>query len=363
MFPARISSARCNTAETVDRYDITIMEYKIAPTRERPRTAALGGFTRNRFVRFVAGRLAFTAVTAIFVAVVVFFAIRLIPGDPALLILGLDSTPEERDELRGVMGLDRPLILQFVDWAIRVLGGDLGYAYSQSRDVVDVVAPALANTLLLGGAASLLAIVIGLVMGNLATSRSRILRRTTDWFEAIFLSAPQYTVALILLICFAVLLPLFPAGGLSSRGSDGVGALAAHLALPAISLALAPGAQMARSLKTSISALQSTELLPALEARGLSPLRLAVHSHHNALPPMITVLGIQVGGMLGGALFVEQIFSIPGLGALIVQSVNLRDYQLVQGVALVIALIFVLVLLVADVVNALLDPRIRVGKV
>lgn len=319
--------------------------------------------THNRLLRFVVGRLAFTAVTAIFVAVVVFFAIRLIPGDPALLILGLDSTPEEREELRGVMGLDRPLILQFVDWGVRVLSGDLGYAYSQSRNVLDVVGPALANTLLLGGAASLLAVVIGVVMGNLATSRSRALRRTTDWFEAIFLSAPQYTVALILLIAFAVLLPVFPAGGLSSRGSDGPGALALHLALPAISLALAPGAQMARSLKTSISTLQSTELLPALEARGLSPWRLAVHSHHNALPPMITVLGIQVGGMLGGALFVEQIFSIPGLGALIVQSVNLRDYQLVQGVAFVIAIIFVLVLLAADVINALLDPRIRVGKV
>jgi peptide/nickel transport system permease protein len=344
------------------------MEYKIepqeaTPSAVTPTAARPTGFARNRFVRFVAGRLVFTAVTALFVAIVVFFAIRLIPGDPALLILGLDSTPEEREELRGVMGLDRPLVLQFVDWGLRVLGGDFGYAYSQSRDVIDVVGPALANTLLLGGAASILAVVIGLVMGNLATSRSRILRRTTDWFEAVFLSAPQYTVALVLLICFAVLTPLFPAGGLSSRGSEGLGSLAAHLALPAISLALAPGAQMARSLKTSISALQSTELLPALEARGLSPFRLAVHSHHNALPPMITVLGIQVGGMLGGALFVEQIFSIPGLGALIVQSVNLRDYQLVQGVALVIALIFVLVLLVADVVNALLDPRIRVGKV
>ena len=99
-----------------------------------------------------------------------------------------------------------------------------------------------------------------------------------------------------------------------------------------------------------------------MRARGLSPLRIAVHAHHNALPPMVTVLGIQVGSMLGGALFVENIFSIPGLGALVVQSVTLRDYQLVQAVALVIAIIFIVVLLAADVLNALLDPRIRVGR-
>jgi peptide/nickel transport system permease protein len=159
-----------------------------------------------------------------------------------------------------------------------------------------------------------------------------------------------------------VLLPVFPAGGLTTRGDGGPADLAAHLVLPALALALAPGAQMARSLKTSISTLQATELLPALRARGLSPLRIAVHAHHNALPPMVTVLGIQVGSMLGGALFVENIFSIPGLGALVVQSVTLRDYQLVQAVALVIAIIFIVVLLAADVLNALLDPRIRVGR-
>jgi peptide/nickel transport system permease protein len=187
-------------------------------------------------------------------------------------------------------------------------------------------------------------------------------RRITDWFEALFLSAPQYAVALLLMIGFAVILPVFPAGGLSSRGAVGVTDELKHLILPSVALALAPGAQMARSLKTSISTLQSTDLLPALRGRGLSPLRLTVHVHHNALPPMITVLGIQVGGMLGGALFIESIFSIPGLGNLVVQSVNLRDYQLVQAVALVIALIFIFVLLTSDLLNAVLDPRIRVGK-
>jgi peptide/nickel transport system permease protein len=316
----------------------------------------------NRFIRFVGARLILTILTAFFVAIVVFFAIRAIPGDPVVTILGTDATPEEREQLRGVMGLDQPIIAQFFGWLGRMLTGDLGYSYSQGRPVLEIIGPAFSNTLMLGAAASVIALVLALVMGNLATSRWRGVRRALDWVEAFFLSAPQYTVALLLLLAFAVLLPLFPAGGMQTRGDGSTLDVLAHLALPATALALAPGAQMARSLKTSISTLQATELLPSLRARGLSPWRIAVHSHHNALPPMITVLGIQVGSMLGGALFVENIFSIPGLGALVVQSVGLRDYTLVQAVALVIAVVFVLVLLAADVLNALLDPRIRVGR-
>ncbi|GAB3596717.1 ABC transporter permease [Microbacterium tumbae] len=317
---------------------------------------------QNRLVRLVSGRVVMTILTALFIAVVVFFAIRAIPGDPALTILGTDSSPAEREKLREVMGLDQPLMSQFAIWLGQTLSGDLGYSYSQGRPVTDIIGPALTNTLLLGGMASILAIVLALAMGNLATTRFRRVRRATDWVESLFLSAPQYTVALVLLILLAVIWPIFPAGGVSTRGDGSIGDIGAHLLLPATALALAPGAQMARSLKTSISTLQSTDLLPTLQARGLSPWRMAVHAHHNALPPMITVLGIQVGTMLGGALFVEQIFSIPGLGALIVQSVSLRDYTLVQAVALIIAMIFVFVLLIADVVNALLDPRIRKGR-
>jgi peptide/nickel transport system permease protein len=317
---------------------------------------------QNRLIRLVVGRLAMTIVTALFIAIVVFFAIRAIPGDPALTILGTDSTPDERARLRTVMGLDQPLLAQFTIWLGHLFAGDLGYSYSQGRPVTEIIGPALQNTLLLGTAASVIAILLAIVMGNLATSPWRGLRRAVDAAEALFLSAPQYTVALLLLIAFAVLVPLFPAGGISTRGDGSPVDVLTHLALPAIALALAPGAQMARSLKTSISTLSASELLPTLRARGLSPWRITVHAHHNALPPMITVLGIQVGTMLGGALFVEQIFSIPGLGALVVQSVGLRDYTLVQAVALLIAVIFVVVLLLADVINALLDPRIRKGR-
>jgi peptide/nickel transport system permease protein len=313
---------------------------------------------RHRFLRFLLSRLAFAAICSVVVAGIVFFAIRSMPGDPTLLILGLESTEEQRAELATVMGLDQPLINQFFIWLGQLFHGDLGQSFSQARPVTAVIAPALGNTLKLAGLASGLAILIGFLMGNLATSRWRVARRSCDVAEALFLSAPQYSVALILLICFAVLLPIFPAGGMGGR--SGISFLA--LVLPAVSLSLAPGAQMGRSLKTSIASMQATELVPSLIARGLSRGRILVHLHHNALPPMVTVLGIQVGGMLGNALFVEMIFSLPGMGNLLVQSVSLRDYQLVQGVSLTLAIGFVLVLLIADVINALLDPRLRVGE-
>lgn len=310
----------------------------------------------------VASRLMVTAVSALFVAAVVFFAIRSIPGDPAISILGTDSTPAEREALRGTMGLDRPLMEQFIAWLGQLATGDLGHSYSQGRPISQIIGPALQNTFILTAAASILAFVIAIAMGNLATGPWRWVRRTVDWIEALFLSAPQYTVALILLVVLAVLYPVFPAGGISTRGDGSFTDVASHVILPATALALAPGAQMARSLKTSIMSLRGSDLLPTLQARGLSPWRLAIHTHHNALPPMITVLGIQVGTMLGGALFVEQIFSIPGLGQLIVQSVSLRDYSLVQAIALTISILFILVLLAADIINALLDPRIRVSR-
>jgi peptide/nickel transport system permease protein len=312
------------------------------------------------FLRFAAGRLLMTIVTVFLVTLIVFVAIRTLPGDPALNILGTNSTAAQRSQLRHVMGLNRSLSAQFIIWLGQVVRGNLGYSFSQGEPVATVVWPALKNTLLLGSCASVLAVAIGVTMGNLATSGWRVVRRATDWFEAIFLSAPQYAVALLLLILFAVVFPILPSGGLHAVGQTGFRNELSHLIMPSIALALAPGAQMARSLKTSISTLQATELLPALRGRGLSPWRLTLHAHHNALPPMVTVLGIQVGSMLGGALFVESIFSIPGLGNLIVQSVTLLDFQLVQAATLIVAAIFILVLFLADLLNALLDPRLRV---
>ncbi|MFT4123659.1 MAG: ABC transporter permease [Microbacteriaceae bacterium] len=310
---------------------------------------------------FVLRRIALCALSAVAVAVLVFFAIRAIPGDPALTLIGDTGTEADYLALRASMGLDRPLPVQFAIWVGQIIGGDLGFSYAQARPVGELVGPAALNSLRLGAVAAVVAIVLALVLGNLATSGSRLARRLADGIEAFFLSAPQYTVALLALILFAVTLKWFPVSGTQSIGGGDPLDVLHHLALPAVSLALTPAAHMARSLKTSIAGLRESDLLPSLLDRGLAPWRVAVHVHHNALPPMLTVLGIQVGSILGGTIFIETLFSIPGLGSLLVYSVGVRDYATVQIVAFFVALVYVVVMFATDLVNAIIDPRIRVA--
>lgn len=316
----------------------------------------------HTLTRFVLGRLVLALVSALFIAAIVFFAIRAVPGDPVRVILGNDPTQQQYDAMYKIMGLDQPIVAQFFIWLGQFLTGDLGHSFAQGKDVADILWPALGNTLIVGGTAALLAIVIGLLLGNLATVGPRPLRRVADGIEAVFLSAPQYSVALVFLVLFSVVLAWLPVSGLHSLSGGDALDLPRHLVLPCLALALAPGAQMGRSLKTSIAGLNHTELLPSLRSRGLSPARLWAHTHHNALPPLLTVLGIQVGTMLGGSLFIERIFSIPGLGQMIVVAIGARDFALVQAGSFVIGLIFVVVMLVTDVLNAVIDPRVRVQR-
>lgn len=317
--------------------------------------------TSSRLTGFVLRRLGLSVASALAVGVIVFFAIRAIPGDPARVMMGDFATEVQYLSLRRLMGLDEPLPAQFWLWLSRMFTGDFGYSYVQSKDVAELVAPAAINSLSLGAIAAVLAIVLALLLANAATSPFRPLRRAADWVEAVFLSAPQYTVALIVIIVFGVQLRLFPVAGTQSIGGGDLADVLHHLAMPAFSLALTPAAHMARSLKTSILGQQESELIPSLRGRGLDPWKVSLHVHHNALPPMLTVLGIQVGSILGGTIFIETLFSIPGLGNLLVHSVGVRDYATVQVVALLIALIFVVVMSITDLVNALIDPRIRVG--
>lgn len=317
---------------------------------------------RSSLVRFIAGRAVLAVVSGLFIAAIVFFAIRAIPGDPVMVVLGNSPTQAQYDTMYELMGLDQPIYIQFATWLGSFLSGDLGHSFAQGKAVSSILWPALGNTLIVGGTAACLAILIGLLLGNASSSRLVGVRRIADTLESVFLSAPQYSVALVFLVAFSVVLRAFPASGLYSFSGGGPFDLAWHLVLPCLALALAPGAQMGRSLKTSVAALRSSEFLPSLRARGLSRPRVWLHTHHNALPPLLTVLGIQVGTMLGGSLFVERIFSIPGLGQMIVQAIGLRDYALVQAGAFVIGLIFVIVMLLTDIANALIDPRVRVGS-
>jgi peptide/nickel transport system permease protein len=310
---------------------------------------------------YLGRRLVLAVVTAFVVAAIVFFLIRSVPGDIALVLTQQSgATPEQLATIRAQLGLDQPVVLQFLHWVGQLATGDLGVSYVRGTPNAAVIGPAAVDTFTLGGYAVLFAVVLGLVLGNLGASRRRAVRRVSDVVEVVLLSAPQYTVALVLLVVFAVVLHVVPSGGFGDPRYPGDVLL--HLTVPAIALALPFGAQLGRSLKTSMLNLQSTELLPVLVSRGLSAPRISAHLHQNALPPAISVLGFQIGTMLGGTLFVETIFSIPGLGQQLVQAVGQRDYSLVEALTMVIALVFIGAILLADVVNLLLDPRLRRGR-
>lgn len=312
-------------------------------------------------VRYIARRTADSLVSLAGAALLVFVVVRAAPGDPTGNLLGPLATDEQKAALRASLGLDKPLLTQFGIWINNVLHGDFGTSISQNRPVLPVLGEALGTTLMLAGVATVFALLIGLMLGNLSRNGPRPLRSAADVTEAVLLSAPQYTVALILLIVLCVTIPVFPAGGLVTNAGPGV--LLSHLTLPAIALALPPGAMIGRSLKTALADPAVGELMPALQARGVAPTAVQVHVHRNALPAVLPVIGLQIGTMLGGAVFVETIFSLPGLGNLALQAIGPRDYPLLQGVVLLVAVMFIGVMFVADVIAAVVDPRIRKGAI
>ncbi|GAA1007731.1 peptide ABC transporter permease [Acrocarpospora pleiomorpha] len=308
--------------------------------------------------RFIVRRAVESLVSLAGACLLVFLVVRAAPGDPAGNLLGPLATPAQMADLRASLGLDKSLPAQFGIWVTGVLHGDFGTSISQNRAVVTVLGEAWRTTVMLSALSALIAIVIGLVLGNLSSRGPAPSRRGADLAEAALLSAPEYTVALVLLTVLCVVVPLFPSGGL---GTDGLGDLLSHLTLPALALALPPGAMIGRSLKTALANPAIEELVPSLRARGISTPAVLAHVHRNALPSVITVTGIQVGTMLGGAVFVETIFSLPGLGNLALQAIGPRDYPLLQGVLLLVAMMFIGIMLVADVLAAVIDPRIRRG--
>jgi peptide/nickel transport system permease protein len=296
------------------------------------------------------------------VSIVVFVTIKLIPGDPVSSLLGPTATPEDRARLVAQYGLDRPLLQQYVTWLGHVLQGDLGRSIARQTDVLPMVTDALWNTLILTGFAFVLAVVGGLVLGTLtALRRGRPEARVASGFTLLALSAPQYTVGLVLIIYLAVETGWFPAGGMYTPGSaQTTSDLLHHVVLPGVTAALVPMGILARMFRSSLLDVLGQDFIEALRARGLTRTQVLLHALHNAVPSMLTIAGLQFGYLLGGVVFVETIFSWPGLGLLVFQSISQRDLTVIQAGVLCSACAFVLVNLVVDGLQGFIDPRVRV---
>jgi len=306
------------------------------------------------------------------IIVLVFLMLNVIGGDQALVLLGQEGTPEQLEALRRELLLDQPLTVQFAAYIGKLAQGDLGYSLFQSQSVLEAVGGRLGATLELAIVALLIAILIGVPLGILAAVRHG---RASDIFAMLFaqlgISMPVFWMGILLMFLFAVTLDWLPAIGRGEpllvaivdlfRGNPSVllDSLA-HLALPAITLGVGAAAIISRLVRSAMLDTLSLDFVRTAHAKGLGPARVTLaHVLRNALLPVVSMIGLRFGALLGGAVLTEGIFGWPGLGQLSVAAINQRDIPLIQGVVLTFALMFALVNLIVDLAYAAIDPRIR----
>jgi len=303
-------------------------------------------------LRYASLRLALAVPTLIGVLLLVSLLLQLVPGDPIDVMLGEGAIGAERAQLRTALGLDRPPWRRLADFAVGVLHGDLGRSIVSGDPVGHLLLERYPATLELAGAALLIAVAIALPLGAGAALRPGSLADRASLGLAVAQTAlPTFCLGPLLILVFAVELPWLPVAG---RGG------VASLVLPALTLGLGMSAVLARQLRTAVIEALALDCVRTARAKGLAPLRvLLVHALPNAATATLTVLGLQLGGLLAGAIVTETIFAWPGVGRLLMQAIGTRDYPLVQGCVLAVAVTYVVVNLLTDLAQAAIDPRLR----
>lgn len=312
--------------------------------------------------RAIATRIAAILPILFGVSVFIFLLMHLAPGDVTSTMLGPMASDEAKAQLRVALGLDHSLPFQYFKWLGNVLQGDLGKSLTTTRPVTDMVLPRFGNTVILTVASMILAMAIGFGVGMYAAARSfSIFDRVSMSATLVVGSTPPFWLGLILVLLLALDVRLFPATGMVSiTGNGGVWDVLRHLVLPALATAAAPAAIITRMIRSSMLEVLNQGYIRVARAKGVPRRRILWrHALRNALPPIATISGLQLGYLLGGALFTEVVFAWPGLGNQLYYAITARDVPVVQGAVLLIALVFVLVNLAIDILNAFLDPRVR----
>ncbi len=281
-----------------------------------------------------------------------FILLHAIPGDPAETIVGFSITPEALEKTRHELGLDKPLHLQYFIYLKNIVQGNLGYSFRTNRPVATEVVWRLQNSLKLALVAMIMAVFIGGIIGIFSSLWSgRFLDNIATILTIVSLSIPSFWVGTLLILLISVYLGVLPAGGMSGPLS---------FILPGFTLAIPPAAYLSQMLKTNLSEVLEMDYIRTARAKGASTRIIVVrHSLKNALMPALTVLGLQFGYIMGGSVVVETLYSWPGLGRMVVTSIIGRDYPMVQGAVLILAVIFIFVNLIVDVIYFFLDPRLK----
>jgi peptide/nickel transport system permease protein len=322
----------------------------------------LPAFTTHPVVRFLARRLAYSLVVLIGVLVLVFALVQLVPGDPVRIALGTRYTPEAYEALRSASGLDRPIIQQFFGYLGSALTGDLGVSFRNGDPVAEILLDRLPATASLAVAGIVIACAIALPAGIWSALHegklSDAIVRVTSQFGV---SVPDFWLGILLIALFSTTLGWLPTSGYRPLFGDPGGWLQ-HLVLPGLTVGLVAAAILTRYVRAAVLEVAAMGYVRTARSKGLSPRVVTFrHTVQNALVPILTITGIQLATIFGGVIVIEVVFAWPGLGRLVYNAVAARDYPLIQGAVLLIAVLFLLINLIVDLLYAVVDPRIRLS--
>jgi len=293
------------------------------------------------------------------VSIVVFFIIHLTPGDPASFMLGEDATTEEVEKLQQEMGLDAPLYRQYIGWVIGALTGDLGFSYFMNEPVINLIGSHIIPTLEIALIGEIIAIIIGLILGIVsAKKQGSILDQSIMGISLFGMAVPNFILGILLLLFVGVQWGVLPIGGYQPFDA-GFWNHFKYLILPAIALGVAQTALMARMTRSSMIEVLTSSYIKTARAKGVKERVITIsHALRNAFLPILTIIGQSLGSLVAGAVVTETIFNIPGIGQLVINSVSSRDYTVIQGIVLIVAVSYVLINLLVDILYSVLDPRI-----
>lgn len=312
--------------------------------------------------KYMGKRFLFTILTLILVTIFLFLLTHVSGADPAKIMLGTNATPEAVEAMRAKLGLDRPWYVQYFSWISDLLHGDLGTSYYRDEKVSDLLVKYFKPTLALAIYSELIAIIIGVPMGIMqAKNKGKASSVIISTITLIGLSIPGFLLGLFLMFFFSVKIKIFPVSGYKAI-IEGFGKHIKSLVLPSLALGLSQAALITRTTNSAMLEVLNSEYIKTARAKGVNERTILwKHALRNAMIPIITVCGQSFAVLFGGAVVIETIFNISGLGTLVYNSISNRDYSIIQGAVLVIALVYVVINLLVDVLYGIEDPRIRVG--
>lgn len=309
---------------------------------------------------YILKRLLHAVPVALAVSVICFSLVQLAPGDPLAVVLPADASQETVDAVKAQYGLDRPLVVQYFIWLGNVVTGDFGKSIATGRPVLSEISNAIGYSLSLAFLASLMALMVGLSLGMLAgyTIGSPV-DKVASAFAISGVSIPHYWLGIVLVVIFSVQLNALPAMGAGTNPDAGILERLRFMILPAVTLAAMPAGIVTRSVRALVAETLARDFVTALRAKGLTEVQIFGHVVKNSAPTALAVIGVQMGYLMAGSILVETVFSWPGTGLLLNSAILTRDIPLLQGTILVLALFFVAMNLIVDILQPLFDPRIK----